>query len=58
MKTLRFLSDQIKIHQVLVIFEIKNQFFFKFLSLFKVMKYNSSILFKLKFYLVSTKVPN
>ena len=48
-------SAGIKIHQILVIFETTNQFFFRFSWLFNIMRHNSSVLFYLKFYILSTK---
>ena len=45
-KVLRFLSTGIKIYQILVVFETTN---------YSVMVHNSSVLFYLKFYILSTK---
>ena len=52
----RLFSAQIKIHQILVIFERKIGFSPNFTPLFSTMRHNSSLLFKLKFYMLSTKL--
>ena len=49
------LSAWMKIHQILVIFETINGFFSNLVSIFSVMRHNSSILFQLKFYILSIK---
>ena len=54
-KFLRLLSAWVKIHQILIIFETTSSFSSNFASLFRVIRYNSSMLFQLKFYILSTK---
>ena len=44
-KVLKISSARVKIHQILVIFETKNQLFSNFALLFNVMRHNSSIPF-------------
>ena len=52
---LKILSVQVKIPQILVIFETINQFFSNFASLFSAMRNKSSIIFYVKFYILLKK---
>ena len=54
-KILRLSSAQVKILTSLIIFELINHFFRNSASLFSVMRHNSSVLFQMKFYILSTK---
>ena len=55
LEILRIPSTQVKIHQILVIFETTNKFLSNFESLFSVKRHKSTIIFYLKFYILSTK---
>ena len=52
----KLLNGWVKIYQIpYVMFETTSQVFFKFVSLFSVMRDNSSVLFQLKLYMIWTK---
>ena len=52
---LRFLSARVRFHQILVIFEATNQFFFKFYITFQCHEVQLVCSFLLKFYILSAK---
>ena len=52
----RLSTAQVKVHQIPhVIFQTKSQFFFKVWIFFSVMRYNFSVLFQLKLYMLLAK---